>query len=527
MGKKGLLVVFAVSLLLFAGCEDPVPTGVLRSVQVQKTVVTFAANESIQIAFVVDEPGYVFDLVSDVVLYKANSAQRFPDEIQLKEVLPDAEKGHYIAVIADTGLRNDYSLSVLLGIRGSNGIYVFSDPFECRGGMAVPHGLVVETGLPTLYLDTSGGVPIRSKTDYVAASLLIREPDAKMLPNPLPCTVRGRGNTTWSWPKKPYLVRLDEKASLLGMPSHKRWVLLANFMDRTLMRNLVAMKVSSMTALDWTPRCRSVELVLNGRHMGTYLLIEQVRVSKDRVPAGDDGWLLESDFHFDNEVQWMDPHGRCVQMSGGIPFGVKYPDPDDLTTTQRMEIVNFISETAGIIYGSSFADPVSGYASRIDVDSFIDYWIVFEVMGNHELGNPGSVFYHRSPGGKLIAGPCWDFDWGVLSYTANPAARNGLLNRNACWYSRLFDDPAFRARVKARFEELLPQLQTIPAYIDELEKQLGPSAELNFQMWNPAQDASMNGGWIINGDENMTFKDAVARLRSIYQERLEVIQKNL
>ena len=148
-------------------------------------------------------------------------------------------------------------------------------------------------------------------------------------------------------------------------------------------------------------------------------------------------------------------------------------------------------------------------------------------MGNHELGNPGSVFYSWSRGGKLKAGPCWDFDWGVLSYNENPIAQTGLVNGKACWYARLFEDPVFKAKVKARYLQLLPQLQTVPAYIDELEKQLSKSAALNFQMWNPSEDAWTNGGRIINGDENIPFEDAVARLRSIFEDRLKVIQDNL
>jgi hypothetical protein len=520
--------ILCVVMLAAVSCHEEPPASVLRSVTVAESVVKFSPQEQIRIHFEVDEPGFVFDLLDDVALYMATGAKPLPDEVSLVEVLHDTEAGHYIAVITDTGMSEDYSISVLLGVRkrGSRS-FLFSVPFECRSRYMVPHGVRVHTGLPTLYVDTEGNKPIVSKTDYLHASLVVLEPDAEGPSDALSCSVRGRGNTTWTWPKKPYLVKMDAKASLLGMPAHKRWVLLANFMDRTLMRNLVAMKVSSMTSLDWTPRCRSVELVLNGRHMGTYVLIEQVRVDKNRVPVGDEGWLLESDFHFDNEVQWLDPHGRCVQMKNGIPFGIKNPDPDDITNEQVAEIKAFISETAEAIYGSAFADPEVGYARYIDVDSFIDYWIVFEVMGNHELGNPGSVFYHRAPGGKLKAGPCWDFDWGVLSYTANSTARTGLLNRYACWYSRLFDDPVFHARVKARFEELLPQLQTIPDYIDTLEQQLAASAALNFKMWNPAQDASQNGGHIINGDENLSFTEAVARLKTIYQERLAVIRENL
>ena len=292
------------------------------------------------------------------------------------------------------------------------------------------------------------------------------------------------------------------------------------------MRNLVAMRVSSMTSLPWTPRCRSVELVLNGQPQGTYLLIEQVRVDKNRVNVKD-GFLFESDFHFDNEIQWIDPHGRSVEFSNGIPFAIKDPDADEITSAQIQEAKDLVSRTAAAIYGPDFRDPEKGYASMIDVDSFIDYWIVYEVMGNHELGNPGSVYSSWDRGGKLMAGPCWDFDWGVLSYNANPIAQTGLVNRKACWYARLFEDPAFKARVKARFQELLPQLQTIPAYIDEMEKQLEASAALNFSLWNPAEDAWTNGGRIINGDENLSFHDAVARLRKIYEERLTVIQDNL
>ena len=207
--------------------------------------------------------------------------------------------------------------------------------------------------------------------------------------------------------------------------------------------------------------------------------------------------------------------------------GQSLPDPGDLTAQQLAYIKQYISDTAEALYGPDFTDPEKGYAHYLDVNSFVDYWLVFEVMGNHELGNPGSVFYYKDRGGKLTAGPCWDFDWGVLSFRTSPQAKTGLLNRNAVWYKRLFDDPAFAKRVKDRFQELLPQLQTIPAYIDTCEKQLEKSAELNFKMWNPAEDANMNGGSIINGDENLTFQQAVVRLKSNYMERLKVIEKNL
>jgi hypothetical protein len=401
----------------------------------------------------------------------------------------------------------------------------------------VPKAEWEKTGLPVVTVTTEGGKGVYSKTEYVGATLQIGGEGVN--PIKTACSIRGRGNTTWGWPKKPYLIKLDSRESLLGMPKHKRWILLANFMDRTLMRNIVAMKVASLTGLDWNPRCESVELVLNGKHQGNYLLIEQVRVDKNRVPIAEmtpednegeavtGGYLLELDFHYDNEVQWKDPHGWGNETGTSIPFGVKYPDPEDITPAQLKYIKQYIYDTADALYGADFKDPQKGYAAYLDVDSFIDYWIVFEVMINHELGNPGSVFFHKDRGGLLKAGPCWDFDWGVLSYFWSPQAIAGLVNRRAIWYSRLFDDPAFSAKVKARFQELLPALQTIPAFIEETQKRLRPSAELNFKMWNPADDAAIHGGHIINGDENLTFDKAVERLKDVYEKRLNVLQEKL
>ncbi|MBP5637416.1 MAG: CotH kinase family protein [Bacteroidales bacterium] len=387
------------------------------------------------------------------------------------------------------------------------------------GGTTDPGPLdVYSTGLPVVEINTVGGAPIVSKEDYLAADFRIVGKSAADDLGPLSCSVRGRGNTTWTWPKKPYLVKLDSKASVFGLPAHKRWILLANFMDRTMMRNLVSMKVASLTSLAWTPSCRPVELVLNGSHMGNYLLIEQVRVDKNRVDISDEGFLLELDFHYDNPVQWKDHD---------IPFAIKHPDEEDIKPARVQEIKDYISSVSNAIYGPDFKDAAKGYANYLDVDSFVDYWIVYEVMGNHELGNPGSVYMHKDAGTMLSAGPCWDFDWGVLSYNTSPHAKTGFVNRYAIWYARLFDDSAFRSKVKARFQELLPQLSTIPDYMEECRSMLGKSAVLNFAIWNPAEDSSQNGGHIINGDENLTFDAAVDRLKDIYKERLKVILSNL
>ena len=514
----------------------------LRSVTVTETALVLPEGGQALLHFRVQDPDYPLDLrVGDsrgqvsVSLFDGSA----PQFVRLTEVRPDAVPGAYVAVLQDRG-ENNFLEDIYLRVRSAEGEVVTAPRVSVQGSAyREKEKLLVDTGLPVVIIDTQGGMAVASKDTYVPGTVRIQGVGDWEGLAETGCEIRGRGNTTWYWPKKPYLLKLNEKQHIFGMHKHKRWVLLANFMDRTLMRNLVSMKVASMTRLAWTPGCVPVELVLNGRHMGSYLLIEQVRVDNHRVAvtemtpednAGDavtGGYLLELDFHYDNPVQWIDPNGHNQQWGNGIPFGVKYPDSEEITLQQLAYIKSYVAEAANMLYGKDFLNPETGYAKYIDVDSFIDYWIVFEVMGNHELGNPGSVFMHKDRGGKLVAGPCWDFDWGVLSYNTSPQARTGLVNRKAIWYERLMQDPAFKSRLKSRFEELLPQLETIPDYMDECEKLLTASAALNFRMWNPAEDASQNGGHIINGDENMTFHDAVARLKSIYKERLRVIPANL
>jgi hypothetical protein len=528
---------FATMLAAALGClacsspEEPVvPEPVLRTVRVEVPSLTLPAGGSAVLPFTVEDKDAS---VQEVKLFL--SGGREPEEFFVRELTPGSEAGNYEALVVDAGTGKEYNREVHLAVvrhtSGGSEYYVQSPLFRIQAEPK-PEGPEY-TGLPVVYVDTEGGKPIVSKEEFLKATMKIKGNAAYEGLDGIDLEIRGRGNTTWGWPKKPYLLKLGSKQSVFGMPKHKRWILLANFMDRTLMRNLVSMKVSSMTGLAWTPGCVPVELVLNGEHKGSYLLIEQVRVDKNRVNikemtpednAGDaltGGYLLELDFHYDNPVQWIDPNGHNNQWGNGVPFAVKNPDEDDITTQQKAYIKYYVSRAAEALYGKDFQDPETGWRAYLDEDSFIDYWIVFEVMGNHELGNPGSVYMHKDRGGKLVAGPCWDFDWGVLSYNTSPQARTGLVNGKAIWYERLMEDPAFRSKLKARFEELLPKLETIPSYMDECEALLTESARLNFKLWNPAEDG------MINGDERLSFHDAVTRLKTIYQERLTVISKNL
>lgn len=218
---------------------------------------------------------------------------------------------------------------------------------------------VRNTGLPVVRLDTPDGAEINDKENWMAgASMRIENPDGTT-DTETTLSVKGRGNITWSFPKKPYALKLDAKAKILGMPSHKRWILLPNWRDRTLMRNDAAFWLSErMEGIGYTPRGRYVELVLNGRHMGNYYLCEQIKIGKNRVnitemAAGESadsviwkgGFLMEVDpYDMSDEAKWTNEWGtyggwnevtpKFITDRYHMPVNFKQPDEKDISDAQ-------------------------------------------------------------------------------------------------------------------------------------------------------------------------------------------------
>ena len=380
------------------------------------------------------------------------------------------------------------------------------------------------TGLPVLWIETPGGQGVTSKEEWVKNSTMQLDGAGRFDDlEDVALSIRGRGNSTWEWPKKPFNLKLDSKTSVMGMPKHKRWCLLANYMDRTLLRNRIAYYLAGRTSLAWTPRCEFAEVFLNGEHLGQYLVTEHIKVDKNRVDitemtpednegeAVTGGYLMELDFHFDNVWQWRTAHD--------VPFSVSSPDDDELTPQQFAWIQDHIATVERTLYAAGFDDPAAGFRRYLDEESFVDYWLVYELTVNHELGNPGSVYLHKDRGGKIVAGPVWDFDWGTFSYNASPAAQWGLFMTHAWWYDRLFADAGFRKKAAERWRTLKPGFLTALGYIDSQRDGIARSAAVNFAKWPMTTDT--------NGDEKLSYGEAVDRMRRILGERIEIIDREL
>ena len=366
------------------------------------------------------------------------------------------------------------------------------------------------SGLPSVFIETGGkAVPPKWDPWLEGTSIKILNNDWTVALD-VPTSIRGRGNSTWNYPKKPYALKLDSKAEVLGMPAHRRWVLLANWMDRTLLRNDVAFKLSSMTGLDYTPRGEFVEVFINGKHEGNYYLCEHIKVDKNRVDIDeldegetDGGYVMELDVYYDEVNKFM-------SEIKGLPYMFK--DPDEVDEQQFAFLQEYVNNLERALYDDErFA--AGEYKEYVDLESFVDWWLVMELTGNYEPNHPKSCYMYKDKGGRLTMGPVWDFDWGTFTSSEWYAVNECL------YYGRLFQDPSFVSLVKERWSLLEENFRSLPDYILGRAEQISASEAMNHEMWPITA--------VVNMDEELTFKAAVNRMTDMYQSKLEWLDSQL
>ena len=437
-------------------------------------------------------------------------------------VASTANAGEYVITLEDAMNAFEYKESVCLTASYDGGEFtrdltVESSPVNVLG-----------TGLPIVILDTPDAVEILDKENWIAgAALTILNPDFSVSYSGA-LSVKGRGNNTWLHAKKPYALKLDKKSEILGMKTHKRWCLLANYVDRTLLRNDVAFEISRKTSLAYTPSGKFVELVLNGEHKGNYYLCEQIKQDANRVNisspksgVGDGGYIVELDDYFDEMFKF-----RTARKN--LPC--QFKDPDEVDEVQFNFLRDYINNMEEALYDETrFAN--REFADYMDLQSFVDYYFVIELTQNNEANVPKSVYMHRNVGGKMTAGPVWDFDYATfikdpLMYLSNPELRRTGYNfmyqnpENGHYYGRLMQDKNFKILMKERWEALRADLATIPAYIEQQAELIRASESVNHAMW--PIDTRDTGH-----DETLSFDEAVTRLKEAYQGKFEFMDTQI
>lgn len=438
---------------------------------------------------------------------------------------------------------------------------------------------VTNSGLPVVVLTQSGG----GSVNWAEAGINVRSKDSEWVENDkftvykadgtadvtdALCGIRLRGNSTQNFPKKPFAIKLVSKASVLGMPKHKRWVLLANWMDRTMLRNAVALNIAHRVdsayvntdgdytgGIAWSPRGTSVEVIMDGRHVGNYFLCEQIKIDGDRVDIkdciediigdgnanptmADCGYLLEFDDNYDEVDKFRT--GR------GLPCMFK-----DEVSQYSSDIFNQVKARIEAVEANLEAGNYETAYNDLDINSVIDYFFIQELTFNDEYKHPKSVYMLIDGDGKLTAGPVWDFDWQTfINYDKVQAMNSKYGGTYSCrntnewlygasklaewhfiggydyendmpymWYPLLFKDANFRTRVQERWTVIYPQLLSVATKIDEFAAQNKVSDLYNYAMW-PLTSLKNSVGSAFNGDEDMSFDEAIASMKQAYTDRL-------
>lgn len=354
-----------------------------------------------------------------------------------------------------------------------------------------PPGAVAEQ-LPVLAIGTAGGVTVTSKDTYIGGTYRLTDADGRSL-NDGTLEIRGRGNTTWGMPKKPYRLRLTGSTGLLGMPASRHWILLANFSDKTLMRNDVTFELSRQLGMAYTVRSQFVELQMNGVYEGIYQLTEHIRIAPDRVnipevKVGDTagsavtgGYLIEIDERSGEDF--------CVR-SAATPMVWCFGNPETLRdpawSAQRQYVEGMIRQADQAVMGPQFASPTAGYASVIDVESAINYYLLNELFKNVDGNLRLSTYLYKKRDGKIFFGPFWDFDLAIGNVNYDNADKiEGWHTRQAPWFGRMFQDPAFDAKVKARWAQLRRDkvIDNLFSYVLARQRYLSKVQVKNFERW--------------------------------------------
>ena len=366
------------------------------------------------------------------------------------------------------------------------------------------------TGLPIIYIQTANGQAIDSKEDYFSGTVSMEGGRHFTDLKASPIEIRGRGNSTWYvHPKKPYQMKFSEKTEMLGMPKDKKWIFLAEYSDKSLIRNKIAFELGYLSQLDWTPQSVFTEVVINGQYNGTYNISQKVEESDHRVLIGDTGYLLEID-----QLERLDPDDVYFRTN---KFLINIKEPETEYNSNGFNYVSqLINEFENVLMGPQFTDPDLGYAKYIDIDSFIDWYLISEITKNQDSRSFSSIFLNVMPGEKIKMGPLWDFDlaFGNVDYSEceHPT---GFWVKHHAWFDRLFQDEVFKEKVKDRFLYFKENENFILDKMDYYAHLLKWSQDENDQKW----DLFGNYVW-PNPVVFDTHQAEVAHLKTWFKQRM-------
>ena len=465
---------------------------------------------------------------AELGLFEGANRPDFLDAIPLyiHEGTSMANQMNYAPVQCSRGVR--YVRYLKSAIKGEYKIQALE--FYGDAGAGDDSHLYQLTNLPTVVIHTKDNQAPYDKEHEIDCFISIISNNGQTILSDS-ATIRERGNASRNFPKKPYRIKFDKKHQVLGSPANaKKWTLINNYGDKTLMRNQLAFELSRRFGMPYTPFCAYVDVVLNGDYKGSYQLCDQIEVRKNRVnitemtPRDNSGEALTGGYLFEVDAYAGDePFQAVFQSSYGPPVTIKSPDEDSITAQQK----NYITQR----YNAMEAN----WRRYLDLNTFLRHFLVGEVSGNTDTYWSVYMYKHRS-NDTLYVGPCWDFDLAFDNdnRTYHVCDRSDYIYRSGgstIGYMRtLVDNIVINdAAAKQQLKDLWAQLrrngfteESMLAYIDEQAELLDHSQQLNFLRW-PILNQYVHQNPAARG----SYQAEVENVRSYIRNRIPWMDRKL
>ena len=352
--------------------------------------------------------------------------------------------------------------------------------------------------------------------------------------------IRIRGNSSRHFEKKGYIIKmitsggLNNPQSLIGMDAHHEWALHGPYLDKTLIRNYICYNLAG-DIMGYAPNVRFCELILNGEYRGLYLLTETITAGKmgarlelsvNKKDNSFSGYLLRLDRGSNTELKNINNFTSYTYKTDS-KVNIVYPGNANLTPFLASGICEDFSDFEKALYSYDYDSEDFGYENYIDVNSFIDYFLINEFTSNYDAGSK-STYMYKGIDGKLHM--CvWDFNNAFDNYQENETSYRIFYLQDVLWYDMLFKDEEFVEKVISRYYELEKQYlneEYINSYIDSVIEYLGPAIDRNFEKWGhtflPEWDR------LFDFHRNLhSYDEAVSQLKGYIKNRCEWMNENI
>jgi subtilisin-like proprotein convertase family protein/spore coat protein CotH len=446
----------------------------------------------------------------------------------------------------------NWDLIVHDGFPFSNAGMVLS--WDLKFGALPAHPVVFNSSnLPIVFINTTQ--PVTEFTTSITMGIIDNGTNRNYLGDPWngyngKAEINVRGNTTKNYPKKSFHIETDDSfgnemsVPLLGMPSESDWVLCASYVDKTLLRIPLAYDLFRQMG-HYSPRFRNVELVVNSEYRGMYSFIEKPKRNANRVniekldptensvPYVTGGYIIKIDRS--DEPGWFSFLPGNSVVNSKFYYQYDYPKPLEITTSQQSYIQTYMNDFETMMNSASYASITNGYPAYINVNSFIDFFIINELSKNVDAYRLSTFLVKESAikGGKLSIGPVWDFDiaWHNCNYSpmVDGWAYQSQVDDYPCptWWIRFMQDPNFMNQLRCRWNELRQNILSnnyLNGYIDANANAINEAQERNFRQW------PILGAYIYPNPQNQSgasYASEIIDLKNWLTNRLAWLDANI